>query len=177
VDTSRPRLDLAAFALALGLLAWLTMTFVSERNGAASVMCAICLGGLILGWIVRVPGTVLLAVAVGLTAVLWMVWVDPPGSARRTSALAHATGGVLVGWACAETLRRRLRNTLLVVILALSAVIALTVVWEAGEYVGDRLLETALVPRKRDSAEDIFFGTLGGSVGIAVGTVVSLWRR
>jgi hypothetical protein len=106
-----------------------------------------------------------------------MVWVDPPAGARKTSALAHAIGGIVVGWACVETLRRSVPNLLAVAILALSAVIVLTVLWEVGEYVGDRLLDTALLPRKRESAEDIFFGTLGGSLGIAFAIVVSLWRR
>ena len=124
-------------------------------------MCAICLAGLVGGWIVRVPGIVLLAVAVGLTAVLWMVWVDPPAGGRKTSALAHTTGGVIVGWACVETLRRRLHDPLAVAILALSLVIVLTVLWEVGEYVGDRLLDTALVPSKRNSAEDIFLERSG----------------
>jgi predicted outer membrane lipoprotein len=177
MDTPRPRLDLLAFALSLAVLAWPAINFVSERNGAASIMCAICFAGLVAGWIVRVPGTVLLAVAFGLTAVLWMVWVDPLASARKTSALAHAMGGFVVGWACVETLLRRVRNLLSVAILALSLVIVLTVLWEVGEYVGDRLLDTALIPRKRDSAEDIFFGTLGGSLGIAFAIVVSRWRR
>jgi hypothetical protein len=56
-------------------------------------------------------------------------------------------------------------------------VIVLTVIWEVGEYVGDRLLNTSLVPSKRNSAEDVFFGTLGGSIGVAFGSVVSQWRR
>jgi hypothetical protein len=176
MDTARPRLDLVAFSLSLALVAWLALNFVSERNGAAAIMCAICLAGLVGGWIVRVPGTVLLAVAVGLTAVLWMVWIDPPAGGRKTSALAHTTGGVIVGWACVETLRRRLRSPLSIAILALSLVIVLTVIWEVGEYVGDRLLNTALVPSKRNSAEDVFFGTLGGSIGVAFASVVSQWR-
>ena len=171
MDTARPRLDLVSFALSLALLALLALNFVSERNGAATIMCAICLAGLVGGWIVRVPGTVLLAVAVGLTAVLWLVWVDPLASSRKTSALAHTTGGIIVGWACVETLRRRLHNPLSVAILALSLVVVLTVLWEVGEYVGDRLLDTALVPRKRDSAEDIFFGTLAGAVGVAFASI------
>jgi hypothetical protein len=177
MDTARLRLDLVAFALSLAVLAWPAMNFLSERNGAAAIMCAICLAGLVGGWIVRVPGTVLLAVAVGLTAVLWLVWVDPPASARRTSALAHATGGVIVGWACVETLRRRLRNLLFVAMLSLPLVAVLTVLWELGEYVGDRLLDTTLEPSKRGSAEDIFFGTAGGLVGIAFAGVVAFWRR
>ena len=177
VDTPRLRLDIVAFALALALLAGPAIGFISERNGAAAIMSAICLTGLVGGRIVGVPGRVLLPVAFGLVVVLWMVWVDPPAGSRKTSALAHATGGILVGWALVETLRHRIRNRLSAAVLALSAVIVLTLVWEISEYAGDRLLDTALIPSKRDSAEDILFGTAGGMVGIAFASVVALWRR
>jgi hypothetical protein len=120
---------------------------------------------------------VLLAVAFGLVVVLWMVWIDPPASSRKTSALAHATGGTLVGWALVEALRRRSRAWLPVALVALSVVIVLTLVWELGEYVGDLLFDTALIPNKGESAEDILFGTVGGLVGITVGGVGALWRR
>ena len=177
VDTPRPRLDVLAFAFALALVAWPAIVFVSERNGAATIMCAMCLAGLVAGRMVGVPGRVLLAVAFGLVVVLWMVWIDPPASSRKTSALAHATGGTLVGWALVEALRRRSRAWLPVALVALSVVIVLTLVWELGEYVGDRLFDTALIPNKGESAEDILFGTVGGLVGITVGGVGALWRR
>ena len=60
---------------------------------------------------------------------------------------------------------------------ALTVVIVLTLVWELGEYLGDRLFDTALEPGWRDSAIDILFGTAGGIVGIAfAGLAVSLRR-
>jgi hypothetical protein len=177
VDTVRPRLDLLAFALALVLVAWPTIGFVSERNGAAAIMCAMCFAGLVGGRIVGVPGRVLLPVAFGLLVVLWMVWIDPPASPRKTSALAHAIGGTLAGWALIETLRRRISDWFAVVLLALLAVIFLTVIWELGEYAGDRLFETGLNPSKRNSAEDILFGTAGGLVGITFAGVVASYRR
>ena len=177
VDTPRPRLDLLAFAFALALVAWPAIAFVSERNGAAAIMCAMCLAGLVAGRIVGVPGRVLLPVAFGLMVILWMVWVDPPASARKTSALAHAIGGTLVGWALVEALRYRIGDWLTVALVALSVVIVLTLVWELGEYAGDRLFDTSLSPKKRDSAEDVFFGTVGGLVGITFAGVVPLWRR
>jgi hypothetical protein len=52
-----------------------------------------------------------------------------------------------------------------VALLALSVVILLTLVWELGEYAGDRLLDTTLKPSKRGSAEDIFFDTQGAWSG------------
>ena len=176
MDTLRPRLDLVAFALALALLAWPAIGFISERNGAAAIMCAMCLAGLVAGRIVGVPGRVLLPVAFGLTVVLWMVWIDPPLGPRKTSGLAHGIGGTVVGWALVEALRHRIRDPLSVALLALSAVVVLTLVWELGEYAGDRLLDTALEPSKRDSGEDILFGTAGGLLGITFGGVVAFWR-
>jgi hypothetical protein len=177
VDTPPPRLDFLAFTLALGLVAWPVIVFVSERNGAAAIMCAMCLAGLVGGRIVGVPGTVLLPVAVGLLVVLWMIWIDPPASPRKTSALAHTIGGTLAGWALFEALRRRISDWLAVALLALLAVTFLTVIWELGEYAGDRLLDTTLIPSKRNSAEDIFFGIFGGAVGITLATVVAFLRR
>jgi hypothetical protein len=177
VDTLRPRLDLLAFALALALVAWLTIGFVSERNGAAAIMCSMCLAGLVGGRIVGVSGRVLLPVAFGLTVVMWMIWIDPPIGSRKTSALAHAIGGTLAGWALVETLRHRMRDPLSVALLALSAVVVLTLVWELGEYAGDLLFDTALQPSKGDSAEDILFGTAGGLLGITLGGVIAFRRR
>ena len=176
VDMPRARLDLLAFALALALVAWRTIGFVSERNGAATIMCAMCLAGLIAGRLVGVPGRVLLPVALGLVVVLWIVWVNPFASPRKTSALAHAIGGAVVGWALAQALRQRIRDWLVVALLGLSVVIVLTLVWELGEYAGDRLLDTALIPSKRNSAEDILFGTIGGLAGITFARVVAFLR-
>jgi hypothetical protein len=81
------------------------------------------------------------------------------------------------GMALVQTLRHRVRDWLWVALVALAAVIVLTLAWELGEYVGDRLFDTALIPSKRDSAEDILFGTVGGLVGIAFSRVLPLWRR
>jgi hypothetical protein len=55
--------------------------------------------------------------------------------------------------------------------------VCLTVIWELGEYVGDRLLDTALIPSTSNSAEDIFFGSFGGVVGIGSAAVVAVLRR
>jgi hypothetical protein len=171
VDTARRRLDQLAFVAALALVAWPALVFISERNGGAAIMCAMCLAGLVGGRIVGLPGKVLLPVAIGLLVALWMIWIDPPASSRKTSALTHTIGGLLAGWALVEALRRRISDGLAVALLALLGVISLTVLWELGEYAGDRLLDTALVPRTRDSAEDIFFGTLGGAAGITFSAV------
>jgi hypothetical protein len=120
---------------------------------------------------------VLLPVAFGLTAVLWLIWVDSPVGSHKTSAFAHVAGGTLAGWALMEALGGRGRDWLSVALLALMVVIGLTIVWEIGEYAGDRVLGTSLMPSMHDSAEDILFGTAGGLVGIALGRAVALWRR
>ena len=177
MDTLRPRLDFLVFALALALVAWPAIGFVSERNGAAAIMCAMCLAGLVGGRIVGVPSRVLLPVAGGLTAVLFLIWIDSPVGPHKTSALAHVIGGMLAGWALVEGLRHRIRDPLSVALLALLAVIALTLVWELGEYAGDRLLGTSLRPSTRDSAEDILIGTAGGLFGITFAGVLAFWRR
>jgi hypothetical protein len=176
VNTSRPRFD-SAFAIALALVALPAVSFVYERNGGATIMSAMCLAGLIAAGIVGVPGRVLLPVAFGFMVVLLMVWIDPPATSWRTSAFAHAVGGILVGWTLVEALRRRIRDRPAVALAALTVVIVLTLVWELGEYVGDRLFDTALEPGWSDSAIDILFGTAGGIVGIALaGLTVSLRR-
>jgi hypothetical protein len=177
VDTAAPRLDLLAFALALAVVALPTIGFVAERNGGATIMCTMCLAGLVAGRIVGVPGRVLLPVAFGILVVLALIWIDSPVGPRKTSAIAHAIGGTLAGWALVETLRHRMRHWLTAALLALWVVIVLTLVWELGEYVGDRLFSTALNPSKRNSAEDILFGATGGLVGITFASVVAFWRR
>ena len=140
-------------------------------------MCAMCLAGLVAGGIVGVPGRVLLPVAFGFVVVLWMNWTGLPASPRETSAFAHAIGGSLVGWALVEVLRRRIRDWPSIALAALTVVIVLTLVWELGEYLGDRLFDTALEPGWRDSAVDILFGTAGGIVGIAAAGLAASLRR
>jgi hypothetical protein len=176
MNTSRARFD-PAFAIALALVALPAVSFVYERNGGATIMSAMCLAGLIAAGIVGVPGRVLLPVAFGFMVVLLMVWIDPSATSWKTSAFAHAIGGSLVGWTLVEALRRRIRDWPSVALAALTVVIVLTVVWELGEYVGDRLFDTALEPGWRDSAIDILFGTAGGIVGIALAGLAASLRR
>ncbi len=161
----RQRVDTLAFALALAALVAAGFGFAAARNGAALVMSAICVAGLIAGRLAGISGGVTLAVALGLVAILWMVWVDPLSTPRRTNVLAHSAGGALAGWALATTLLRRRWPGWAVA--AMIGVLALTVAWELGELAGDRILDTALLPSWRDSAYDIFFGCLGGAAGIA----------
>jgi hypothetical protein len=101
-------------------------------------------------------------------------------SSRRLAedeAIAHAIGGTLAGWALVEALRHRIRDWRLVALVALSEMILLTIVWELGEYAGDWLFDTGLNASKRDSAEDMLFGTVGGLVGITFASVVGIRRR
>jgi hypothetical protein len=165
VHASRFRID--SFAFALGALALLTLAFVVERNGAAVIMCGLCFAGLLTARAIGFSRRALVPLALGLVVILLVVWSASPLSSWETSTLAHLGGGVLVGWVLAEFLRARFGwpSSALV---ALAGVCALTVVWELGEYLGDRTFETALVPSRLDSAVDIFFGSLGGAIGIGV---------
>ena len=163
----RRDLDAFAFLIALGALGAAAVAFVAQRNGAALVMCAICLAGLVLGRLAGVTGAALLVVGLGLTAILWMVWIDPPAGPRVTSSIGHVAGGALAGWALALTMRPRLGPELWR-FAALIGVIALTGVWELAELIGDSLLDTGLIPNLRDSAEDVVFGIAGGLCAIVL---------
>ena len=175
MDLTRQRLDNLAFAAALAAVFAATAGFASARNGAAIVMCGICLAGLIGGRIAGMSGAVTLTLALGLVAILWMVWIDPPASSRRTSALAHAVGGALMGWALATTLRRHRWPAW--ALAAMIGVLVLTITWELGEWIGDRALDTALIPNRRDSALDIVFGCFGGGAGIAAAWLLTPFSR
>jgi hypothetical protein len=159
--------DSFAFGAAAGALGAASLAFVATANGAALVMCAICLTALVAGRALRVSGGVLLLVAVGICGLLWLVWVSPVD--RYVSPTAHMAGGALIGWAIAETLRSRGAPSWPLITLA--AVLVLTLGWELGEYVGDRVLDTALIPNKRDSAYDVAFGCLGGVLGVVAATL------
>jgi hypothetical protein len=157
------------FAFALGALTLLSLAFFETRNGAALVMCGLCITGLLAARFAGFTNRALVPVAVGLIAILWMVWIDETFAAPETSIVAHGVGGALVGWALSEYLRARIGWPQWGLV-ALVAVFSLTVLWELGEYLGDRALTTSLQPSKSDSALDIFFGTLGGA-----GTVALAW--
>lgn len=174
MDVRRLRIDL--FAFALGALALLSFSFFGARNSGALLMCALCFAGLIAARLAGFSNRALVPVALGLVAILWMVWVDPPASSHKTSALAHGAGGALVGWALSEYLRTRLVWPLWAM-AALGAVFGLTVLWELGEYVGDRVLDTGLIPAWRDSAEDILFGSFGGAGAVFVAWLLQPDRR
>jgi len=171
----RLRIDLYAFAL--GALALLSLAFFSARNGAALIMCGLVFTGLVAARMANFSNRALVPVAVGLVVILWMVWVDPPASVHKTSVLAHGVGGALVGWALSEYLRTRLAWPLWGA-AALATVFGVTVLWELGELAGDQVLDTALIPSARDSAEDISFGTMGGAGAIALAwlLVPGRWR-
>jgi hypothetical protein len=165
VEIHRLRID--PFSVAIGALLALAVAFATTRNGAALVMSGLCVAGLLAGRIAGLSDRALLPLAIGLGVILWMVWIDPPTTPRRTSALAHAAGGALIGWAVAEYVRARIpwpRWGATAVI----AVFALTIVWELGELAGDVVLTTSLDPNSTDSAADIAFGTIGGLVTVGL---------
>ena len=130
----RLRIDL--FAFALGALALLGVAFFETRNGAALVMCALCFAGLLAGRFAGFSNRALVPVAIGLLAILWMIWVDETFSGPQMSMIAHGLGGALIGWALSEYLRVRISWPQWGLV-ALVAVFGLTVLWELGEYMGD----------------------------------------
>jgi hypothetical protein len=164
MELRRSELDSIAFALALAAMGAAALAFVITLNGAALIMASLCFAGLVAGRLIGAPGTVLLPVAIGLCGILWLIWVSPID--RYVSPTSHLVGGILAGWALAETFRSR--HWAGWALAALATVALLTVAWEIGEYVGDRALDTALIPDRSDSAFDIFFGSLGGAVGVTI---------
>ena len=170
MDGRRLRIDL--FAFSLGALSLLTAGFFYARNGAAVIMCSLCFAGLIVARVVGFSNRALVPLAAGLVVLLWVLWVEaPPLSSHQLSAIAHGTGGILVGWAVSEFLRGRVGWPVWA-IGAVAVVFGLTILWEVGEWAGDRVLQTALIPNASDSALDITFGTLGGAVGTVIAAVV-----
>lgn len=174
MDGRRLRIDL--FAFSLGALSLLTAGFFYARNGAAVIMCSLCFGGLVVARLAGFSNRALVPLAAGLVVLLWVLWVEaPPLSSHELSAIAHGTGGILVGWAVSEFLRGRAEWPLWA-IGAVSVVFGLTILWEIGEWAGDRAFDTALIPRASDSALDITFGTLGGAVGTFIAAIVPAAR-
>jgi hypothetical protein len=162
----RLRIDL--FAFALGALALISLAFLETRNGAALVMCVLCFAGLLAARLAGFSNRALVPVTLGLVVILWLVWFDPITiTSRNMSALAHAGGGALIGWALSEFLRTRIGWPQWGVI-ALLAVFAVTLLWEVGEFAGDRILTTSLQASKTDSVLDVFFGTFGGAATVAL---------
>jgi hypothetical protein len=170
VNETRERFE--PFALALGLLLGLVAVFYVHRNGGAVIMSATCAGGLVAGRMVGFSNRSLVPLALGLVAVLVIVWGEVlPVSAHVNSAVAHASGGLLLGWAISEYLRDRYVWALWPVAVLLS-VFAVGVVWELVEYAGDQAFGTDLTPNLRDSITDVTFGTLGGLLGMLISVLI-----
>jgi hypothetical protein len=170
VNQTRDRLE--PFVLALGLLAALGTAFYLHRNGGAVIMCAIAGAGLIGGRIIGFSNRSLVPLAVGLVVVLIVIWGELlPVSSHVNSAIAHASGGLLVGWAVSEYLRDRYVWALWPLGVLLS-VFAVGVIWELLEYTGDQVFTTDLIPSLRDSINDVTFGVLGGLVGMLISVAV-----
>jgi hypothetical protein len=165
MHADRLRIDVLAFAVAIGVLAAAMLAFAASQKGAALVMGGLCLAGLIAGRLAGVSGPALLAVAVGLLGSLWLIVGDAPIGPRETSAAAHVVGGTVIGWAIATTLRGRgVRAWALVTMIAL---LVLTLAWEAAELISEITVDTSLDLSVSDSTLDVAFGCFGGLVGVA----------
>ena len=169
MNSSRERPEL--FVFAFGVLLLVAATFYAARNGGAVIMSAMCAAGLVAGRAAGFSNRSLVPLALGLAFVLVIVWGEVlPLDSQATSAVAHGTGGLLVGWAISEYLRDRYIWALWP-LGVLASVFVLGVVWEVFEYLGDRAFGTALVPKMEDSIKDVAFGTLGGVVGMLLSLV------
>ena len=147
MDGRRLRIDL--FAFALGALALLTFGFFAARNGAAVIMCALCFAGLIAARVVGFSNRALVPLPPASSCCSGSCgWIRRRSSTRTTtSAIAHGIGGLLVGWAVSEYLRGRVEWPLWA-IGAVAVVFGLTVLWELGEWLGDRALDTGADPEQ-----------------------------
>jgi len=170
------RLRIDPFSFALAVLIAITLAFFAARNGAAVVMGALCLTGVLAGRLSGLSNRALVPLVLGLVVILWFVWVDPPAGPRKMSALAHLAGGALAGWALAETLRGRLRWPAWAA-AALAGVLVLAVLWELGEWAGDGALDTSLDPNLRDSAIDVLLGVAGAAPAVALSWAVCAFAR
>jgi hypothetical protein len=169
VNTTRDRIE--PFALAIGLLAALTVAFYMHRNGGAVIMCTAITAGLIVGRVIGFSNRALVPAALGLIAVLVLVWGEIlPVSSHVNSAIAHGTGGMLVGWAMSEYVRDRYIWALWP-LAVLVAVFSVGVVWELIELFGDKAFNTDLTPNIHDSINDVAFGMLGGLVGMLISVI------
>jgi hypothetical protein len=175
VNPARDRIE--PFAVALGLLAALDTAFFLHHNGGAVVMCTMVGVGLIAGRLIGFSNRALVPVALGLVVVLVVLWGELlPVSSHVSSAIAHGSGGLLLGWAVSEYLRDRYIWALWP-LGVLAAVLAVGVVWELVELAADRAFTTDLNPSLRDSINDVTFGVLGGVVGMLVSVVIPSQHR
>ena len=170
------RLLIDPFAFALGALALLTYAFYADRNGAAVLMCALALAGVLAARLAGFSNRALVPLAAGLVVLLWVLWVNPPPLSTRSDQRAGARHGRAFRWLGGLGVpagpsrvadvggrrgRRRPRP-----LRPLGA-----------RLLGDRALGTALVPSERDSVLDIAFGTLGGTTGTFLATLLPARRR
>jgi hypothetical protein len=156
------------FALALGLLAALAVAFYTHREAGGLIMCTMVGVGLVAGRLIGFSNRALVPVALGLVVVLVVIWGELlPVSSHVTSAIAHGSGGLLVGYAISDYLRDRYIWAFWPIGVLL-AVLTVGVAWELLELAADSAFTTDLNPSLHDSVLDIAFGLIGGVVGMLV---------
>jgi hypothetical protein len=119
-----------------------------------------------------VPAQRLAPLAWGMVAVLWFVWLSRDWSQYVTSAVAHTSGGLLVGWVLTG-LDHRVgwmppRPDLKAVLLG---ALAIGVAWELAEWSADQLLGTHMSGGALDTGLDVTWDVIGATLGFA------LWQR
>jgi hypothetical protein len=141
------------------------VVFVGAGEDAPALMFALVLVGLLLARAAGLPDRALLPLGAGLLIVLWIAWLEPPGGPRTTSVFAHGTAGALLGWALAETVRRREPWPRWGVI-AVAGVFFIGVAWELSEWAADRIFDTYLQSSAGDSALDLLANLFGAGAAV-----------
>jgi hypothetical protein len=145
-------------------------------------MFVLGLGGLLAGRMVGVPERHLALIAFGLTVFAWPIALFESPIPRATSTLAHIAVAALLAWALADPVRHRWPEAMarpwsprwfLIPVL----VLAIGVVWELGEWVGDALFETDLSIRPLDAVADLAADFAGAVAGLALRDRVLLGTR
>jgi hypothetical protein len=156
----------ALAALALSAIAALAL---ESPAGAAmfSVSFAAVGGAALLGW----PRRSITVVGLGVAAIVWLVLLGVIGQPGPRSAIAHAAGGGLLGWALADAIlrtpgaRAEGRRLLAAAVLATLVVGA---VWELWEWGTDEISGTDLTGGIPDTIADLIADGAGAAAGAAL---------
>jgi hypothetical protein len=143
------------------------VAFLAAGTEAAAIMLMMGFVGLLAIAAAGLPARVVVPLGLGLLAVLWIVWIEPPGGPRTTSAFAHGTAGALLGWALAESARRR-EPWPRWGLTALLGVLAIGIGWELCERAADSVFDTFLQLSAGDSALDLSANLVGAALAVVV---------
>jgi hypothetical protein len=151
---------------------------LESRAGAAmfAVSFAAIAGAALLGW----PRRSLTVVGLGVGGIVWLVLLGVIGKPGVGSAIAHAAGGALLGWALADAIVRTpgarpgARRVLMAAVLA---TLVVGVFWELWEWATDALIGTDLTGGIADTIADLIADGAGAAAGAALAVFGSAASR